>query len=293
MIIAVGGGSSIDTAKSIGVLLACGGSIIDYNGPDKVKRDLMPVIAVPTTAGTGSEVSPAAVITDTTSNVKFSVRSSRIEPKVAILDPVLLASLPASIAAYTGMDAFCHNLEYYLSRSASPVSEAINLQGIRLAGRGLRAFVANRTDLEAAGMMSIAAMMGEVSFSLLRLGINHAMSHPLGGHCHLPHGLACAITLPHSLRYNMSCCAEKLRTVAECLGEKTDGLTAHEAATKAIQAVERLNADIGIPRRLSEVGVKAGMIKQLAADTMLSGQIKVNPRQVTLEDVTALLQAAL
>jgi alcohol dehydrogenase len=291
MLVAVGGGSSIDTTKGIGILLACGGSITDYNGPNKVTRDLLPVIAVPTTAGTGSEVSPAAVITDI-SQVKFSVRSPRIEPKIAILDPALLGSLPASIAASTGMDAFCHNLEYYLSLAASPMSEAVNLQGIRLVGRGLRPFVKNRKDLEAAGMMSLASMMGEISFSLLRLGVNHAISHPLGGHCHLPHGLACAITLPHSLRYNLPACMEKLRTVAECLGEKTDGLSNQEAANKAIEVIERLSADIGIPRRLSEVGVKQEMIKQLAADTMLSGQLKVNPRPVALDDVIGILQAA-
>ena len=291
MLVAVGGGSSIDTTKGIGVLLACGGSITDYNGPNKVTRDLLPVIAVPTTAGTGSEVSPAAVITDI-SQVKFSVRSPRIEPKIAILDPALLGSLPASIAAATGMDAFCHNLEYYLSLAASPMSEAVNLQGIRLVGRGLKLFVKNRKDLEAAGMMSLASMMGEISFSLLRLGVNHAISHPLGGHCHLPHGLACAITLPHSLRYNMPACMEKLRTVAECLGEKTDGLSNQEAANKAIEVIERLSAEIGIPRRLSEVGVKQEMIKQLAADTMLSGQLKVNPRPVALDDVIGILQAA-
>ncbi len=200
----VGGGSSMDTAKAIGLWARNPGRLQDYEGADKVKDPCLPNIAVPTTAGTGSEVSAGLVVTDTARSYKMSLRSIYNLPRVGILDPVLMAGLPAPVAAACGMDALTHAVEAYVSTWASPITDGIALQSIRLVGENLRPFVARRANVEAAGNMLWASTMGAMAFVWARLGIAHAMAHPLGGHFNLPHGLANALVLPHVMRYNLS-----------------------------------------------------------------------------------------
>jgi alcohol dehydrogenase class IV len=292
-LLSVGGGSAIDAAKAISILATNEGPIRSFEGIDKFSNQPLPTIAIPTTAGTGSEVSPAAVVTDNQEKLKFTLRSWRIAPKIAILDPDLLISLPAKLAAATGMDALCHNLEYYLAKSASPLSEGINLRAIEMVGKNLRAFVADRSDSHAATEMHMSSMMGEISFALLRLSVNHAIAHPLGARFKMHHGLACGIMLPYALRFNMDYCLDKLPNVAAALGADISGLNKKEAALTAIEAVESLKADIGVPKGLKEFGIQKSDLEVLSRDAMKSTQLVVNPRPVSQQDIYNILEQAI
>ncbi len=292
-IVAIGGGSSIDAAKAISILAKNDIPILQTEGIDKFTEEPVPIVAIPTTAGTGSEVSPAAVITNEEENRKFTIRSWRIAPKVAILDPIMLETLPEKIAAATSMDAFCHNIEYFLAKSASSLSEGVNLQAIRMINQNIRDFVADRTNKIAAKEMLIASMIGEISFALLRLSINHAIAHPLGAHFKIHHGLACAIMLPYSLRYNFEYCIDKLPLVAQAMDIDISGLDKRQASERAIEEIEKLIDDLNIPKGLKEFGIKETDIPILAKDAMKSTQLVVNPRPVSQEDIENILLEAI
>ena len=195
-IIALGGGSSMDVAKATGVLATYGGEINDYEGLDKVPGPIVPMIAIPTTAGTGSEVTASAVITDEAKNFKMSVISYEILPKYAVLDPELIMTAPASIAASCGVDALIHAMEAYVSNFASPFSDAMAEKAMELIGGNLRRFVANRKDEEAACAMMVGSTFAGMAFAWAKLGNVHAMSHPVSAYFHVPHGVANAVILP-------------------------------------------------------------------------------------------------
>ncbi|MBO8170194.1 MAG: iron-containing alcohol dehydrogenase [Thermoanaerobacteraceae bacterium] len=286
-ILALGGGSSIDTAKAIAVKVTNDKEITALEGIDKFENDPLPLFAIPTTAGTGSEVTPFAVITNRQTKYKLTIGSNRIVPKVAILDPTLLAKLPRHVAASTGMDALTHAIEAYISLAASPFTDALAEKAIELIGRNLRLFVANREkNIEAAGNMLIASMLAGIAFGHARLGNVHAMAHPLGGFFNIPHGVANAILLPYVMEYNLLSNTGKFERIAELLGEKPEAIA-------AVQAVKKLNHDIGIPERLSMVGAKAEAIKEMTVDAMKSGNILVNPVQTSHEDIEELFKRAM
>ena len=294
-IIALGGGSPIDAAKVVSVLASNPGPLTRYNiatgGNAQIKGPLPPVIAIPTTAGTGSEVGRCSVITDESAGHKFLVCHPEMMPARAILDPELTVSLPPGLTASTGMDALTHHLEALAVDMFHPMCDAIALKGIQLIARNLERAHKHPDDIEARGNMMVAAMMGAVAFQK-DLGAAHSLAHPLSVLCQVQHGLANAICIPVVMRYNLETCAAKYADVAQAWGINTHGMTAQDAAEQAIEAVVGLNRHIGIPATLAEVGVKAEQLEALAEQAYKDGCHLANPRPCTRKDLLALYKEA-
>lgn len=290
ILVAVGGGSSIDTAKAVGVLANNPGPLAQYEGAEKYKNPIPPLIAIPTAAGTGAEVTFSAVITDPERHYKVSIRSNNLCPAIAILDPGMLKTLPSRIAAMTGMDTLTHAIEAYVSTSANPITDLMALEAIKLCGKWLKKFVANRADVEAASSMQLACMFAGVAFANARLGNVHAMAHPLGGHFNLHHGLSCAIVLPRVMDYNLSSSPQKYAEVAKAMGQQVDNLSLSKAAELSSQVVYDLLTALNLPTRLSEVGITADKIPQMAQDAVTSGIHNSNPRATNLDDIIRLYE---
>jgi len=292
-IVALGGGSPMDVAKMIGVLVTNGGRIDQYLGIDKVVNDIPPLYCLATTYGTGSEVTQFAVLTNPKTQNKDPIISYKIAPLVGILDPELCVALPASVGGPTGMDALTHAIESYTNLLATPITEGIALQAIGLIGENLRLACANDHELEATENMLIASMLAGVAFAQTRLGNVHAMSHPAGAQYGIHHGLANAILLPYVMEFNMPARLGKFAAIAEALGTDTTGLDEREAAQLAIDSVWDLNEDLRIPAKLSAYGVKKAGIKKMSATAMQSGNIAVNPRKTSQKDIEAIFSKAI
>jgi alcohol dehydrogenase class IV len=292
-ILGVGGGSPIDTAKVIGVLATNEGGVTDYEGPGLVKNALPPLAAIPTTYGTGAEVSPAAIITHEMKKYKMILADPKMTPRVAILDPLLLLNLPPKIAASTGMDALTHAIESYVANSAEPFSDALNIQAIRLISDNLPAAMATNWDLEATANMLYASTMTGVAFANTALGFVHCMAHALGGMFDMPHGLANAVLLPYVMEYNLLACPRKFAEIARAMGENVEGLPLLDAAAKSIEAVRKLSKRLGIPQSLSEIGVDPESIDYMADWALKDGNTGYNPRSGTKEDFVALFRGAM
>ena len=291
-IVAYGGGSPMDVAKAVGVVAKYGGSITDYEGAHKVPGDIIPLIAIPTTAGTGSEVTAFSVITDHSRQYKLTVFSYKILPTYAILDADLITTVPAGVAAACGMDALIHALEAYISTAASPFSDAMAEKAMELIGGHVRRYVANRGDLEAAQAMLVGSLFAGIAFSFARLGNVHAMSHPVSAHFNVAHGVANAILLPTIVDYNALADHGKYRKIYNYIAEIPLGEDEFESFMLADE-IRDLNDILGIPATLGEVGVKAEAIPAMAADAMKSGNIAVNPRSSRLEDIEMLYRKAM
>lgn len=291
-LVALGGGSPMDVAKSVGVLAVYGGKITDYEGNFKVPGPIVPIIAIPTTAGTGSEVTASSVITDESRNYKMSVFSYEILPKYAILDPELIMTAPASIAASCGVDALIHAVEAYISVNATPFSDAMAEKAMELIGSSLRRFVANRKDEEAACNMMLGSTFAGISFAWARLGNVHAMSHPVSGYFHVPHGVANSILLPTVMEYNALADHGRYEIIYNYIRESKENIS-HFVPSMLVDELRRLNQDLGIPKSLSEVGVTEDLIPNMAEDAMKSANVLANPRQTTVNDIIALYKKAL
>ncbi|MGH2450631.1 MAG: iron-containing alcohol dehydrogenase [Candidatus Limnocylindria bacterium] len=285
-LVAVGGGSSIDTAKLAAVLMTNGGSVLDYVGLDRVPTAAAPVIAIPTTAGTGAEITINSVVADPERHKKLVVISPNATCLVALEDPGMTVSLPPFLTAITGMDTLVHAIESFCSKNAYRLTELLALEAVRDAGWALVRAVKDGSDLEAREAMLRAVVTASLAFSNTRLGNVHAMALPLGGWCHVAHGTAVAVLLPHVMEYNRPAAGERLAAVAEALGAKRDG-------GAAVERIRRLNEEIGIPPRLGPLGVTPDHVPLMAADAMLSGNILVNPRPSQQADIEALYRAAL
>ncbi|HGJ66766.1 TPA: iron-containing alcohol dehydrogenase [bacterium] len=292
LIIGLGGGSNIDAAKAMSIMASNEGSICDYEGADKFPNPTLPLIAIPTTVGTGSEVTYSSVITDTDRNYKFVVWSSKIAPKVAILDPHLPATAPSSVIVSAGMDALTHAIESYVSKLANAHSETLALASIRLIADNLRQCVADPHNLTMMSHMQIAANMAGMAFTSTRLGIVHALALPPSAMFHVPHGLANAILLPYGMEFNLLAYPKKFRNIAHAMGENIDNMKLMDAARASVDAVVELADDIGAPVTLQSVGVTQESLPKMAEDAMKSGHIAVNPRQVTLDDAMMILEKA-
>jgi alcohol dehydrogenase class IV len=293
-LIAIGGGSSMDVAKTSGVLINNGGEISDYfigTGGPVVKR-IPFLLCVATTYGTASEVTPFAVITDE-HKYKAAVAGATIIPDVGILDADMAVALPRAIAAATGMDALTHAIESYVSLATNPVSEGLALHAIRLIAQNLRQAAFSDHNHEATQNMLVASTMAGFAFSQTRLGNVHAMSHPVSGHYGVPHGVANAILLTHVMDYNRYACPDKFAEIAVAMGEDITGMSDVDAAMLSVEAVENLGGDVGIPASLSEAGARKEGIAMMAEDTMKSGNVAVNPRKTTIQDVIALYEEAM
>lgn len=290
-IVALGGGSPMDVAKAVGVVAKYGGSITEYEGGGKVPGDIIPLIAIPTTAGTGSEVTAFSVITDHARNYKLTVFSYKLIPAYAILDANLLTTAPPSVAAACGMDAMIHALEAYISSAASPFSDAMAEKALELIGKNIRRYVANRTDIEAAEGMLVGSLFAGIAFSWARLGDVHAMSHPVSAFFNVPHGVANAILLPTIVAYNALADSGKYIKVYNYIAEHSIAPDAFSPLLLA-DKIKELNSLLGIPASLREVGVLEEKFDAMAKDAMKSGNIAVNPRSTTKEDICKLYEKA-
>ena len=290
-IVAFGGGSPLDVAKAVAVIATYGGNIVDYEGGGKVPGSVVPMIAIPTTAGTGSEVTAFSVITDHSRNYKLTVVSNDILPAYAILDPELITTVPAGTAAACGIDAMVHALEAFISKAASPFSDLFAKEALRLIGGSIRDYVADRSNIAACEAMLTGSLFAGIAFSHARLGNVHAMSHPVSAYFDVPHGVANAILLPTVVEYNMTDAAAKYQYIYDCICEKP---VADEDFTPEMLAAEIrvLNDELGIPASLSEVGVDSSLFDKMADDAMKSGNIQVNPRVTTKNDILKLYMQA-
>ncbi len=303
-IVAFGGGSPMDVAKAVAVVGKYGGSITEYEGAHKVPGKTIPLVAIPTTAGTGSEVTAFSVITDHSRDYKLTVFSYELLPAYALLDPELIMTAPASVTAACGIDAFIHAEEAYVSTDASPFSDAMAEKAMELIGGNIRRFVANRGDAEAAEAMMVGSLFAGIAFSYARLGNVHAMSHPVSAYFDVPHGIANAVLLPVIVEYNALADHGRYRKIYNYISQ----IPAYEDEFESmmlVDAVRELNEAIGIPATLFEAINNASRnreisieeieskIKPMAADAMKSGNIAVNPRSSQQCDIEALYRQAL
>jgi alcohol dehydrogenase class IV len=290
VLIAVGGGSPIDTAKAAAVVAAGGGSIRDYEGFDRVTVPTMGLIAVPTTIGTGSEVTRGAVISDKEGHRKLVVVADPLYPRVAVLDPRSVAGLPPSVAAATGMDALAHAIEGYTTAGATPLSDALCLAAMRIVGAQLRPAVAG--DPAARFQMLQASCLAGAGFHNVGLGLAHALSSIVGGHYPIHHGVATGLFLPHVMRFNLIANAAKFADVAAALGEVRGERSLRAFAAQAPEAVAELMRDIGVPTTLREVEVPASAFAQIADEALDHLDRPGNPRRNGRADLEELCRRA-
>ena len=303
-LVALGGGSPMDVAKAVGVVAKYGGSITEYEGAHKVPGKIIPLVALPTTAGTGSEVTAFSVITDHSRDYKLTVFSYELLPAYAILDADLITTAPASVASACGIDAFIHAEEAYISTAASPFSDAMAEKAMQLIGENIRRFVANRTDVEAAEAMMVGSLFAGIAFSFARLGNVHAMSHPVSAFFDVPHGVANAVLLPVVAEYNALADHGRYYKIYNYISE----IPAYEDEFEPmmlVDAIRSLCKAIGIPANLTEAINQTGKtgsisretieekIEAMAADAMKSGNIAVNPRSSRQCDIEMLYRKAL
>jgi len=293
MIITLGGGSPHDCGKGIGLVVTNGGKIHDFEGIDKSAKAMPPFIAVNTTAGTASEMTRFCIITDTSRKVKMAIVDWRVTPNVAINDPLLMAGMPPSLTAATGMDALTHAVEAYVSTIATPVTDACALKAMELISKNLRAAVANGGDMAARDQMAYAEYLAGMAFNNASLGHVHAMAHQLGGFYDLPHGVCNAILLPAVQQFNLISKVDRFVDIAKAMGEVTDGLSKREAAELALKAIKTLSRDVGIPAGLTELGVKEKDIKTMAENAQKDACGFTNPRCPSLDDVINIYKAAM
>ncbi len=293
LLVGVGGGSSIDTAKGLSVLLAHGGNGQDYLGVNRVPKPGIPVFALPTTAGTGSEVTMIAVFGDPEKKVKSAIVSPYLLARLALVDPSLTYGCPPKVTAACGMDALVHVIECYTSVKANDFSDALALEAMRLIVGNLRTVVKNGSDKEARKCMSEGALIAGIAFGNSSVTAVHALAYPLGSRFHVPHGVANGLLLPYVMECNLSANLPKFAVIAKMLGVETTGLPLQEAAEKGVRAAEALAADIGIPTHLRDLGVPQEALEEMAVATMDINRILVNnPKPLTLDDVRRIWQNA-
>lgn len=290
-IVAFGGGSVLDTAKGVNVLLTHGGDLLnDYSGAQTIPGSLKPLIAIPTTAGTGSEVTQAAVILDTDRGTKLSFYDQYLHPTLAILDPEVLKDLPADLMAATGWDAFTHAVEAYTSVQSSPFSDELALPAVRMIKRSFIPAVTNSANLEARGEMLIAATLAGIAFDQAMVGVVHSMAHAAGGVSRAHHGTLNFILLPYGMEYNMSVCMEKYAVLAKVLQVKPKFKSTKKLAELSVKVIRKWQKELhkvcGLPLRLRDVGIKESDLPLIAKKACEDGTSFYNPRE--LEEVELL-----
>jgi len=317
VIVGLGGGSAMDVGKAVGMFLEYRGDPLDYVAPPTGKGKKyagpgIPKIAVPTTSGTGSEVSPTVVISLPEKKLKVGISDNHQRPQVAIVDPLLTVDMPPGVTAASGMDALCHAIECYTTRGyarksrpsspaerpvyngATPLTDICVIEAIELAGKYLRRAVNNGYDIEARKGMSLASLLAGIAFTNAGITAVHAMAYPVGGRFHTAHGVTNALLLPYVMQFNAAGDAPKFAHIAELLGEDVEGLSLKEAAKKAALAARELALDIGIPKSLKEFGCREEDAPHLAEETLKIQRILVgNPRRVTLEDLEKMFDKAI
>jgi alcohol dehydrogenase class IV len=292
-IVAVGGGSPTDVAKAIAMLAANGGKLQDYEGINKISRPLPPMVIAPSTAGAGSEVSQFTIIVDTVRKLKMSIISKSLVPDIAIVDPELVKTMDAKLAAATGLDAFTHGIESYVSLAATPLTDIHALKAIQLSSQNLRRAVADRSDMEANTNMSMASLTAGLAFSNAILGATHAMTHQVDGLIDQHHGETNASILPHVMEFNLAACPDRFRDIAVAMGEDVAGLDQLAAAARSIEAVKRLIEDVGLAKGLADLGLREEFIPLLSRNAMKDACLVTNPRNASIEDIEAIFRKAM
>ncbi|WP_031513577.1 iron-containing alcohol dehydrogenase [Desulfofalx alkaliphila] len=294
-IMAVGGGSAIDAAKAIAVIASNGGVLKDFEGINKITKPLPPMVAVATTAGSGSEVSQFAIIVDSYRKIKMTIISKSLIPDIAIIDPYLQHTMDARLIASTGVDSLSHAIESYVSLAATPLTDVHALYAIQLVSNNLRESVACNANMEAKNAMAMASLQAGLAFSNAILGATHAMAHQVDGLLDAHHGETNSILMPHVMEYNLIACAQRYSKVAEAMGVNIDGMSKWKAAEKSISWVKKLFKDIGVPQKLSEIGLSEDddVLVGLAKNAMNDACLVTNPRDADIDDLAKLFRQAL
>lgn len=294
LVVGVGGGSSMDIAAVASVMATNPGSVRDYLGINLVKKPGIPAILVPTTAGTGAEVTPNAILTDTQEKLKKAVVSPYIIPRVAIVDPVLTVSMPPSVTSSSGIDALTHAIESYTSVNATIMTDLFAREAIVMIGRSIRTAVAKGENLRARYDMSIGSLYAGISLANAGVTAVHALAYPIGGHYGVPHGVGCGLLLPYVMEFNVLGDVPKFAEIARLLGERVEGLTLLEQAYRSVDAVMSIYKDLVIPQSLTELGVPKEAIPGLAkAAINVTRLMKNNPRNMGEEDIRKIYEEAL
>lgn len=293
-IVAIGGGSAMDTAKAVGIIVAnpAFGDVVSLEGTAPTANRSVPVFALPTTAGTAAEVTINYVITDEANTKKMVCVDPKDIPTIAIIDAELMAAMPRGLTAATGMDALTHAIEGYITKGAWTLTDMFELKAVELIARWLPAAVENGADTEAREGMAVAQYIAGMGFSNVGLGLVHGMAHPLGAFYDIPHGVANALLLPYVMQYNMESSLVKFGDVARAMGVDTAGMDTRQAAQAAVDAVRALAVRVGIPQRLSSLGVREEDLPRLAASALADVCTPGNPRDTSAEEILALYREA-
>lgn len=292
-VIGAGGGSAMDVAKAISILLTNGGKAEDYLGLGKIKKPGVPKIMVPTTAGTGAEVTFTAVFINEKTKSKGGMNGDPLYPDVALLDPALTVTLPPHVTAAPGIDAFTHALEAFVSTQSHPISDMYAVEAMDLISGNLAMAYANGDNIKARSAMLMGSLLAGKALATAGVGLVHAMAYPLGGMFNIPHGLANAVLLPYVVDYNIIGNPEKFARIAAIMGHDVGNISLRDAAQLAVEAVFELNQDVGIPTSLEEIGIVFDQIPRMAEIALtVTRPVENNPRKPSLEDVISIYETA-
>nr|WP_084216064.1 iron-containing alcohol dehydrogenase [Pseudonocardia spinosispora] len=294
VVLALGGGSVIDAAKGVALLASNGGSILDYEGIDKIVHPIPPLVMMPSTSGTGADVSQFCIVSDTARLNKITIMGRALVPDVSVIDPRLLTTMPEELNAATGLDALTHGIEAYVSLAHNPLTDNHALHAVALVTENLARTMERPRDSPARVNMAQAALEAGLAFSNAILGATHAMSHQVGGLLDLPHGVINGVLLPHVIRYNGVAEPERFRCIARAMGLLAPrGMPGEDAAELVALQVRALADEVGVPKGLGDLGVRAEHVGRLAELTLADACMSTNPRGATASDVEALFRAAL
>jgi 1,3-propanediol dehydrogenase len=293
VLVAIGGGSVIDAAKGVAILSGNGGAILDYEGVDMVTSAIPPLVMIPSTSGTGADVSQFCIVTDTARLTKITIIGRTLVPDISVTDPRLLTTMPEWLNAATGLDALTHGVESFVSRAHNPLADGHALNAVRLVSGSLARTMTEPLDLEARGCMAQASLEAGLAFSNAILGATHAMSHQVGGLLDLPHGVVNGVLLPHVIRFNANSAPERFVPLARAVGLDVDRVPALEAAHLLADHVRALGDEVGVPRGLRELGVTEDDVDRMSGTAMRDACMSTNPRDVDADCVETLFRAAL
>jgi 1,3-propanediol dehydrogenase len=293
VIIGLGGGSCIDAAKGVAILSGNGGRILGYEGVDMVARPIPPTVMVPSTSGTGADVSQFAVVTDTAARIKITIISRTLVPEISLIDPRLLTTMPDWLNATTGLDALTHAIEAFVSRAHNLLTDRHALRAASLITRHLLRAQVRPNETIPRLAMALGSLEAGMAFTNAILGATHAMSHQVGGELDAPHGVLNAVLLPHVIRFNAEAWPERFVPLAEASGIRTEGVPAGEVALLLADRVRELADEVGAPKGLAALGVTEAMLPKMARTTLKDACLATNPREADARDIEALFRAAL
>lgn len=292
-LVAIGGGSPIDCAKGIGIVVTNHSHILDYQGVDKIPIPSPPLICIPTTAGSAADVSQFAVINDSRRKVKITIISKKIVPDISLIDPIPLTTLPKGLTAHTGMDAIVHSIEAYVSNASSPVTDIHALESIRIMSTFLPLAYQNPENLNYRYQTLLGCLLAGLAFSNASLGIVHAMAHSLGGEFDLPHGECNALLLESAIEFNFPSCPERYMSIGRALGVQYQSLDTEQCKGELIQALTNLRESVGIVQRFRQIGVSIDCIPELARNAIHDPCLATNPREPDIRDIEQIYARAL